>query len=272
MLAPHGASCAEMSIMGAHEELEHAEHAAHSHGAKHMGITMAVLGVLIAFCAAMVGSQRQELMTTSMDQAWAHSSWVAAVVKAEMVTADLQKMRGQPNVAGNPALPRLIRLDSDYDKETKLAKEWDDASDPLINAHYDAAEGYEHAQLVAEIAIIIASVAILLNSRAAWLASLGVGAICVVLVGYTFATARGEIAEHHEKVHHAEEAYVEFSENDLDTKGRTELLNELDPGGAIRATFPKEEKAAGGSHAAQGEKHQEAKPEASKEEKKDSEE
>jgi hypothetical protein len=244
--------------MGAHEELEHAEHAAHSHGAKHMGVTMAVLGVLIAFCAAMVGSQRQELMTSSMDQNWANSSWVAAVVKSAMVTADLEKMRGQPNTAANPVLPRLLRLDSDYDKESTLAKEWDDASDPLINAHYDAAEGYEHAQLVAEVGIIIASLAILLSSRTTWLASLGVGAICLILVGYTFVHARAEITEHHEKVHGAEEAYLEYSENDLDTKGRDELLNELDPGGKIRATFAQEEKSA--AHGENPNAHEPANP------------
>jgi hypothetical protein len=249
--------------MAAHEELEHAEHAAHSHGAKHMGITMAILGVLIAFCAAMVGSQRQELMTAMMDQAWAHSSWVAAVVKGEMVTADLEKMRGQPGTAGNPAVARLLRLDSDYTTETNLAKEWDDASDPLIDAHYEAAEGYEHAQLVAEIALIIASVAILLSNRIAWLVSVVVGAISIVLIGYTFVSARGEISEHHEKVHAAEHAYIEHSENDLDTKGRDELLNELDPGGKIRATFPKEE------HAAE---HGPAKPEEHKPDQKKSEE
>src|ERR1051326_5294879 len=123
--------------MGAHEALEHSEHAAHAgaHGGKHMGVTMAVLGVLIAFCAAMVGSQRQELMTTLLDQSWAHSSWVAAVIKSGMVTADLQKMRGQTAGPGAAALPQMLRLDSDYATETKLAKQWDDACDPLIDAH-----------------------------------------------------------------------------------------------------------------------------------------
>src|SRR5438067_2183058 len=132
--------------MGAHEVLEHAEHAGHAHGSNQMGVTMAVLAVLIAFCAAMVGSRRQELMTSLLDQSWAHSSWVGAVVKEEMVVADLQKMRSQPNVGADPALARLIRMDADYNEESQLAKTWDDLSDPLINAHFDAAEGYEHAQ------------------------------------------------------------------------------------------------------------------------------
>ena len=229
-------------IMGAHEALEHAEHTGHAHGSKQMGVTMAILAVLIAFCAAMVGSQRQELMTALLDQSWAHSSWVAAVVKDEMAVADMQKMRGQPNAAGNPAVGRLIRMDADYNTEADLAKTWDDASDPLVDAHFDAAEGYEHAQLVAEVALIIASIAILLNNRTAWFGSLVVGAVALGLVGFTFVTARGEIAKAHHKVSEAEEDYIDHSESDLDTKGRESLLNELDPGGKIRASVAAEAK------------------------------
>ena len=50
---------------GAHEKLEHAEHASHGggHGGgnKIFGVTMALLGVLIALSGAMVGSERNEL-------------------------------------------------------------------------------------------------------------------------------------------------------------------------------------------------------------------
>lgn len=228
--------------MGAHEALEHAEHAGHAHGSKQMGVTMAILAVLIALCAAMVGSQRQELMTTLLDQSWAHSSWVAASVRSGMTVSDLQKLHGQPGAAANPALPQLLHLDSDFTTETKLAKEWDDACDPLVDAHYDAAEGYEHAQLIAEVALIIASIGVLLNNRMAWLLSLAVGAISVAFIGYTFISARSAVEENHHKVEHAEKAYEEHTENDLDSKGRDQLLNDLDPGGKIRATFAEEAK------------------------------
>ena len=249
--------------MGAHEALEHAEHAGHAHGSKQMGVTMAILAVLIAFCAAMVGSQRQELMTTLLDQSWAHSSWVAASVRSSMIASDLQKLHGQPGAATNSAVPQLLRLDSDYTTEAKLAKEWDDACDPLVDAHYDAAEGYEHAQLIAEVALIIASIGILLNNRMAWLLSLAVGAISVVFIGYTFISARSAVAEDHHKVEHAEKAYEEHTENDLDSKGRDQLLNDLDPGGKIRATFATETKHA---EAPAKEKHEESKPQEKEEE------
>lgn len=250
--------------MGAHEALEHAEHAGHAHGSRQMGVTMAILAVLIAICAAMVGSQRQELMTTLLDQSWAHSSWVAASVRSSMVASDLQKLHGQPGAAGNPALPSLLRLDSDYTTETKLAKEWDDACEPLIDAHYDAAEGYEHAQLIAEIALIICSIGVLLSNRAAWLASLVVGAVCVVFIGWTFISARGAVEENHHKVEHAEKAYDEHTENDLDSKGRDQMLNDLDPGGKIRATFATETNHAEEHGKEKQEKHDASKPQKEK--------
>ncbi|HLW34349.1 MAG TPA: DUF4337 family protein [Chthoniobacterales bacterium] len=252
--------------MGANEALEHAEHASHAHGSKQMGVTMAILAVLIAFCAAMVGSQRQELMTTLLDQSWAHSSWVAASIRSSMVASDLQKLHGQAGAATNPTLPGLLRLDSDYATETKLAKEWDDACEPLIDAHYDAAEGYEHAQLIAELALIICSVGILLNNRTAWLAALAVGAVCVVFIVWTFISARGEVEENHHKVEHAEKAYDEHTENDLDSKGRDQLLNDLDPGGKIRATFATETKHGEEPSKATPEKHDQAKPQKEKDE------
>ena len=86
-------------MAGAHQKLEHAEHAAHaehhSHGEKHehgheggssrqnklFGVTMALIGVLIAFCSLMVGSERNELTRAMIDQTQAHADWTAASTK-----------------------------------------------------------------------------------------------------------------------------------------------------------------------------------------------
>lgn len=236
--------------MGAHEELEHAEHAAHSggHGAKHMGVTMAALGVLIAFATAMVGSQRQELMTTLLDQSWAHSSSVAAAIKSKIAVSDLQRVRDANSAsagAANPALSRLLQLDREYASEYKLAKKWDDSCEPLIDAHYDAAEGYEHAQVLAEIGIIIASLGILLASRLAWIVSLVAGALCVGQMTYNYVSTRRAVSEHHEQVHAAEHAYDAQVAQQVDDKDREALLEEVDPGGKLRAALPQPEATAG---------------------------
>jgi hypothetical protein len=258
--------------MGAHENLEHAEHAAHSasHGAKHMGLTMALLAVLIAFAAAMVGSQRQELMTSLLDQSWAHSSSVAANIKSRMTVDDLNKLRAGPaaSAPGSPDLPRLLRLDAEYAKEYSLAQKWDDSCEPLIDAHYDAAEGYEHAQVIAEVGIILASLGILLASRTAWIISVIAGVLCIGQMGYTYASSRGEVSEHHDKVHAAEHAYDHLMDQHLDVKDRQELLDQLDPGGKIRATLGQHEEAGGEDKAAnthsEEKKSEEKKPDGEK--------
>lgn len=233
--------------MGAHENLERAEHTAHSggHAAKHIGVTMALLGVLIAFAAAMVGSQRQELVTSLMDQSWAHSSYTAAATKFRIIMVELQKMRGatQPATSAesaSPALKTFLHLYSIYADERKLAQVWDDSCEALIDAHFDAAEGYEHAQLIAEVAIIIASLAVLMSSRAAWLISVVIGALCLGQIGYTFVGSRNAIHENHDKVHHAQEAFEALAEKHLDTAEDEATVNDLDPGGSIRATTQKD--------------------------------
>jgi hypothetical protein len=56
----------------AHKKLEEAEHTAHAHGGhapgKMMGLTMALIAVLIAVCAALVGSERNEFTRAMIKQ------------------------------------------------------------------------------------------------------------------------------------------------------------------------------------------------------------
>lgn len=57
--------------MSIHEVAEHVEHAAHGAGhgpSKFIGITMALLGVMVAFCSALVGAERTELIKSMVVQ------------------------------------------------------------------------------------------------------------------------------------------------------------------------------------------------------------
>jgi hypothetical protein len=80
-------------MANAHETLEHAEHAAHAgHGGKtgtYIGLSMAVLGVLLAFCSALVGAERTELIKTMVEQQNAHSKYQAQNTKHRMVLTQL---------------------------------------------------------------------------------------------------------------------------------------------------------------------------------------
>ena len=75
---------------GAHEKLERAEYAAHEgnhHGGhnKLFGVTMALIGVLIALSGAMVGSERNELTRTMIEQTQAHATFTSASTKFRLI-------------------------------------------------------------------------------------------------------------------------------------------------------------------------------------------
>src|SRR5215471_17323315 len=208
--------------MSAHQKMEHAEHAAHSseHGESHgghnklFGVTMALTGVLIAFCSAMVGSERNELTRTMIEQTQAHSDYTAASTKMRLVMMEIEKQRPENDAtkvsgSSSPA-PRFIELAADYKKERNLAKDWSDTYHPLVEGHFGAAEGYERAQLIAEIGIVLASLAVLLSSRPAWMLSIILSVICVFQLGRTFIHTSSVVRTSHEEIHRAEEAYAEL--------------------------------------------------------------
>src|SRR5215468_10384821 len=181
--------------MSAHQNLEHAEHAAHSgHHVgqnKLFGVTMALIGVLIAFCSAMVGSERNELTRTMIEQTQAHSDYTSASTKLRLIMIEIEKQHARIASARDPQggfspVPRFIKLADDYTKERNLAKKWADKFHPLVEAHFNAAEGYERAQLIAEIGIVLASLGVLLSSRPAWMLSIIMSLLCVTQLGRTF--------------------------------------------------------------------------------------
>src|SRR6476659_7341651 len=95
-------------MSGAHEKLERAEHASHAgehHGSnnKLFGLTMALIGVLIAFCAALVGSERNELTKTMIKQTQAHSDFTAASTKYRLIMLELEKQRARLSTQRDPA-------------------------------------------------------------------------------------------------------------------------------------------------------------------------
>jgi hypothetical protein len=84
------------------ELLEHMEHAAHGghegHGGgkgpgKAIGITMALLGVMLAFCAAMVGSERTELIKTMVEQSNRWGIYQSETTKLRVIEGDLEMLK-----------------------------------------------------------------------------------------------------------------------------------------------------------------------------------
>src|SRR6516165_12492124 len=103
------------------EDLERVEMTAHI-SSKHVGLTIALIGVLIAFCAAMVTSEQNELTRTMTEQTQAHSDYSGASTKFRGVMIELEKLRHESSIGSTeagplPELKRFLRLSLDYSGE-----------------------------------------------------------------------------------------------------------------------------------------------------------
>ena len=119
------------------EQMEHAAHESHGHGSgggigKYVGITMAILGVLMALSSALVGSQRTELIATMVEQTNTGTKYQALSTKYRVLLAQLQqlhsltpdpelfekwdgevrKLQGQVSSADVSRVARIIRLEN----------------------------------------------------------------------------------------------------------------------------------------------------------------
>jgi len=220
------------------EKLERAKSVAVS--SKHIGLTIALIGVLIAFCAAMVGSEQNRLTRTMTEQTQAHSDYSGASTKFRVVMDDLQKLSTQSSPQSTTAaqlqeLKRFLRLHLDYSRERDSAKRWADTYQPAIEAHFDAAEGYDNAQLFAEIGIVVASLAVLLSNRTAWVLSILLAVISIGVLTSTFVKTRRTVSNAVANIRQAETAYQQLRKAHLTENGDERILEEVDPGGKIRA-------------------------------------
>jgi len=207
---------------------------------KLFGITMALIGVLVALCAARVGSERNELTKTMVKQTQAHADYTAASTKYRVALIELEKQHARVAAArdtpgGWSPVQRFVELSSDYGDERDLSKKWSDSYEPLVNAHFEAAEGYEHAQLIAEIGIVMASLAVLLSSRLAWLFSVLLSAGCVVQMACTYLPTRREVSEAHERIERAANEYTKLRNVHSSANEDEQAIDLLDPDGKIRA-------------------------------------
>jgi hypothetical protein len=238
------------------EALERAEHAGHGGGhgghgnsSKLIGLTMGLIGVLIALCAALVGGERNEMSRAMIEQTQATADATSASTKFRVVMISVEQLRGQANVAPS-VKERFVRLYDDYSKERAYTSAWANSYEHLIDAHFEAAEGFEHAQLLAEIGIVFASLAVLLSNRMAWMASIVLGMGSIGWAGHIYfetqahvKPALAEITEHHH-------AYQELRRLHVGDTSDADAAEALDPGGAIRKAIEAEMHVAAAKQAA----------------------
>lgn len=262
------------------EMLEHMEHAGHGghgeHGEGHkgpgrqIGITMALLGVMLAFCAAMVGSERTDLTKTMIEQANRWGMYQSETMKLRTIEGDLEMLKaltpskeeankldeilrskraasGRADDEDTAELKDLIatslddmtdvlapdpedlthfkKLAHEYKQDVADAKEDAESYEGAIKAHEEAAEWYERAQLAAEIGIVVASVALLLSSRAIWLISVILGVAGAGVIGWTSWRTHTDLSIAEKRIEEAlkHEAEIEAADDsDEEGAGKTD--------------------------------------------------
>jgi Flp pilus assembly protein TadB len=115
--------------MSLHEIAEHIEHAAHGSGgghggsgvARYIGITMALLGVMVAFCSAMVGAQRTELIKALVEQSTRMGTYQTETMKFRAMTANSELLK-----ALSPAQDEIKKIETTLREKRRASGKGDD--------------------------------------------------------------------------------------------------------------------------------------------------
>lgn len=109
---------------------------------------------------------------------------------------------------------RFKRLSRNYERDMRDAKEDAEAYDEAIEAHRNAAEWYERAQLGAEVGIVVASIALLLSNRFVWLMSVVLGLGSAGTLASTVVRTAAAVKQAEAKIRAAAENVVKLESDD----------------------------------------------------------
>jgi hypothetical protein len=232
------------------DSLEHMNHAAHAgeHGQEqhsristYIGISMAVLGVILAFASAKVSGERTELVKSMVEQQDAHMRYVTQDIKHRIAVISLYQLRGTAAVlpgrsrnadrnSQSPDAEAMVNIANTiqrYLKESKAAGVWSDAFDPVIRAHVEGQDKYELGLLASEIGIVMASVALLLRRKMIWYMALALGVISIGIIIATYARTAPTVHESEKKIEEYARAYHELRAADKTTQAEEALIKEV---------------------------------------------
>ena len=118
-----------------------------------------------------------------------------------------------------------------YLAESQAAHTWVDAYDPMIAAHAEAQEEYEHAELAAELGVVIASIALLLRRRLAWMTAIALGGVTIALMATAYVHARHEVHTAEARIDEGEKHYRALRQEGKTTDADQALVDEVLKGG-----------------------------------------
>jgi hypothetical protein len=234
--------------MGLVEHMEHAAHAGsgHDHDAptglgKRIGITMAMLGVLLALCSAMLGGARQSLTATMVEQNAVANRAQASSTKYRLLMAQLQQLhallptdpgnlkRAQADIAqlqtamgktAEASVVRALQLETDQILNTvtpnpadvlrfvSLAREYRaerEGADAWTESFVEAVHAHNHAAHRFEYALLAAEFGVVLCSIALLIGSRKAWLTAIVLGLFSLVAVIATTAAYVAEGHHADD-------------------------------------------------------------------
>ncbi len=262
-----------------HEQIEHAAHEGHDQPGsgrlpQFIGITIAILGVIMALCSAQVGAARTELITTMVEESAAKAKATAVANKYRNLQAQLQQLHAaMPDLeyqkaknaelkavqdgTRNPETHTMIRAsqlhadkilntvtptEKDVQRflglihrtrdENERAQHWAESYHDAVKVYGKTSDRFELATLAAEIAIVIASVGLLLArhkyfGRVAWLTAIVLGLLSVSVGMATKMATADALHAAEEKIHVTKHHFAELNKDEDDIAEDKKLEKEI---------------------------------------------
>ena len=207
---------------------------------KIVGLSIGILAVIVAVTAALGSSQRDKMTQAMIRQSQAIAKEASGSAKLRSVLIELERLS---SLAKENRSERELRdqlsFYSDYLAERNISKEWAESMDPSIEIHLEATEDYDTAQLLAEMGIAIASLAMLIHSRKVWYLSLVLGVLSMLQLAKTSYKVHHENTSIEMKIGEIAKRYEDLRAKHEKNGADARLIKELDPTGSILRSIQK---------------------------------
>lgn len=125
-------------------------------------------------------------------------------------------------------LDRFAWMVMKFSDQTEAAKQWSESYDETVEAHREGAERFEWAQVAAELGIVVASIAMLFQSRKIWGISVVLGIASLVIVVTTWSELSAKLEHSEKKTVDAGRRYASLSSEAADEAADEELLKAIE--------------------------------------------
>ncbi|MEQ1515593.1 MAG: DUF4337 family protein [Usitatibacteraceae bacterium] len=171
-------------------------------------------------------------MQKLVEQQNAHAKYQAQDVKHRMSFLALSQVHAISFATSIPTAKKedvlaMARSVERYLTESVAAKEWTNSYDPVIKVHMEAQEEFEHGLLLAEIGIVIASIALLMKRREVWFISLILSVGCIFILSKTLLHVSHAVKESEQSISSTKAKYEGLRNSNKATEEEGKMVRSM---------------------------------------------